>query len=157
MKVLTAAPYTYQGVEIGFCDCDPGELVMLGPPDQCHCYRSEDEEDVEDEICECHFDREETPPFVGLMSLAGTTTARIEERRLTAKELRAAVSAGLARAGWLAPGVPLGVGRSMVDIEVARILQATATYGVGDVISSFSGVTFRVNDTNARAVTRRRY
>src|SRR6478609_10362198 len=69
MKVLTAAPYLYRGVEVGFCDCEPGELVRLGERDECCCARYEDEEEVEafvDEVCECHLDMDESPPFLGL-------------------------------------------------------------------------------------------
>jgi hypothetical protein len=159
MKVLTAAPYLYRGVEVGFCDCEPGELVRLGERDECCCARYEDEEEVEafvDEVCECHLDMDESPPFLGLVSLAGATTARVEERDLAEAELRAAVRGGLDRGGWLAPGLPEGISRALVDIEIARIHQATSVHPVGTLISSLGGLTFPVDETTARAVTRRR-
>ena len=61
-----------------------------------------------------------------------------------------------AGAGWSAPALPEDIWRALVDIEIARIHQATSGYPVGALISSLNGLTFRVDETSARAVTRRR-
>ena len=138
MKVLTAAPYIVGGVEVGFCGCQPGELVMLGATCECDCHRYGDEE------CGCRLDCEPGPFFSGLASLAESTTARVEERNLTSDDLRAAVRGGLERAGWLTPGLSDEVARVWVDSEVARIRRACASFPVGTLVGLEDGFAFPV-------------
>jgi hypothetical protein len=155
MKVLTAAPYVCRGVEVGFCDCEPGELVRVGETDECFCRRYEEEE-PDDDVCECHLDRDESPPFVGLATLAGTTTALVEERDLAEEQLRAAVAGSLDREGWLTPALSEDVLGVLVDLEVARIHQTASSYPAGTLISALNGRPFRVDEPATGAPIRRR-
>jgi hypothetical protein len=139
MKVLAAAPTLPAGAELERCQCQPGELVMLAETCECDCHRLEDEE------CECHLDCDGAPPFSGLVTSAGTMTARVEERDITEPDLRAAVRHCLERTDWFGAGVQDDIVDLLVDLEVARIAEATATFAIGTMISMLQGRIFPVS------------
>jgi hypothetical protein len=149
MKVLTAAPYTVGGVEIGRCNCVPGELVMLTDACECDCHPFDDED------CGCQLDCEDGPPFSGLVSFATTTTARIEECAMTAEELRRALCRALEQAGWFVPGVQPDIAQILVDLELGRIQQAAEAFPVGTLVSAQNGRIFAVSELATRAPARR--
>lgn len=149
MKVLTAAPFTYAGVEVGFCDCEPGELVMLGETCECECHPY-DEED-----CGCSLDCRDDASFVGLDSRQGTTTARVEERDVSEPELTRAIRKSLSRAGWFVPGVTQDLAPVLVQIEVERIREVSALFTPGTLVALSHGVPFEVHGELGRQAVRR--
>lgn len=149
MLVLTAAPFTYAGVEIGFCRCETGELVRLGDTCECDCH------EVDEEDCGCVLDCEDGSTFVGLTSLELTTTARIEDRSITEQGLRSAVRDSIRRSGWSVPGVTDDIVEMFVDIETRRIHEACGRMPSGALLGNQRGRPFAVPPTARTSGARR--
>jgi hypothetical protein len=147
MKVLTAARLTWSDVEVGFCNCQPGELVMLGDTCECECHGFGDED------CGCFLDCEDDGCFVGLTSDEQTTTARIEERDCSPERLSALIRATLTRAGWLGQGLDPSIETALVELEVGRIITVTGSFSAGTLIALSQGIAFEVSgsETSDRA------
>jgi hypothetical protein len=150
MKVLTAARLTWSGVEVGFCDCQPGELVMLGHSCECECHLYDDEE------CGCGLDCQDEASFIGLVSDQETTTARVEERDLSLAQLSAAVRDGLGRGGWFGPGLTPEIESVLVEIEVGRIREVVSSFAPGTLVGLAHGLPFEVSDSGDAPIQRTR-
>jgi hypothetical protein len=129
MKVLTATTLTNGERDNDFDWCTHGELVMFGvicgrdlsdPENGCGCGRA----------------------FAGLHSHRATTTALIEERRLSATDLALAVRTSLEDGGWIDESVPEDHAQAMIDEAVDMISQTAAFFPTGTVVGTRLGQVF---------------
>jgi len=118
MKVLVSTSQTQGARDNDFHWTQDGELVYVGfvscsAPVLCGCGRS----------------------FSGMDSMKGTTTAVVEERKLTLTEYANLVAAAMTRAGWTFVE-PARVARELRDLA--------AHFDVGDVLERQDDTTIAV-------------
>lgn len=136
MKVLTATTLTNGERDNDFDWCTQGELVMFGficgrdwrdPDNGCGCGRA----------------------FAGLHSHRSTTTALVEERKLSPTDLALAVRTSLEDGGWITESVPEDDAQEVIDEAIGMIKLVAEYFPSGTVIGTRLGQVFDRGQANA--------